>query len=147
MQRDYILRLIEQAGTILRVLLQRVMGRSVSRAELSSDLQRAAQLGGLDLELLRVCDGEGLLQVIAPTGEADPSRTWLAAETLYLDGLAGDLDGDHAAARISYVKAASLFRIMQPTWVLPTGFPEAAIRLKEIDERLAALNHGQDALQ
>ena len=83
--------------------------------------------------------------MIAPTGEADPSRTWLAAETLYLDGLAADLEREAVAARTSYQKAASLFRIMQPTWVLPTGFPEATARIEEIEKRLAALGQAQDA--
>jgi len=124
---------------MLKVLLQRITGQSATRAELAGDLQRAAQLGGLDLDLLRLCDGEGLLQVIAPTGEADPSRTWLAAETLYLDALAAELEGDLDAAVAGYTKATALFRIMEPTWVLPSGFPEASIRIADIDVRLTAL--------
>jgi hypothetical protein len=139
MQRDYILRLIEQAGTILKALLQRITGQSATRAELAGDLQRAAQLGGLDLDLLRLCDGDGLLQVIAPTGEADPSRTWVAAETLYLDALAAELEGDIDAATAGYAKAVALFRIMEPNWVLPSGFPEAGVRIADINGRLAAL--------
>ena len=85
MQRDYILRMIEQAGTVLKGVIARLRGGGIGRSELTPDLARAAQLGGLDLELLRVCDSSGLLQLISPTGEADPSRTWLAAETLFLD--------------------------------------------------------------
>lgn len=139
MQRDYILRLIEQAGTILKQLLRRLSGGQVRRAELTPDLARAAQLGGLDLDLLRVCDGEGLIQLVAPTGEADPARTWLAAETLYLDGLAAEIEGDAAAAQASLGKAAALFRIVAPTWILPTGFPEAGERIVDIEGRLERL--------
>ena len=84
MQRDYILRLIEQAGTALKRLFARLEG-GARHAELMADLQRTAQLGGLDIDLLRMCDAQGLLHVVAPTGEPDPSRTWLAAETLLVD--------------------------------------------------------------
>ncbi len=142
MERDYILRLIEQAGVILKQVLGRILARSADRAELDRDLQRAAQLGGLDLDLLRICDAEGLLQMVAFTGAPDPSRTWLAAETLYLDAAAAADTGDAEAARQGFEKAAFLFRLMEPTWVLPTGFPEATARLTEIDEHLAGLDAG-----
>jgi hypothetical protein len=60
MQRDYILRLIEQAGLVLRQLLQRIQAEPVARDERTYELQRAAQLGGLDLDMLRLSDIEGL---------------------------------------------------------------------------------------
>ncbi|UCG85616.1 MAG: hypothetical protein JSW71_17045 [Gemmatimonadota bacterium] len=139
MERDYILRLIEQAGTMLKHLLRQVRGGSVDRAAFDRDLQRATQLCGLDLDLLRICDAEGLLQMVAFTGAPDPSRTWLAAETLYLDSIAAAAAGDADAARQGYEKAAFLFRLMEPSWALPTGFPEASTRLAEIAERVALL--------
>jgi hypothetical protein len=135
-QRDYVLRLIEQAGTILKLLLRRILERSASRDELGRDLQRAAHLGGLDLDLLRLCDADGLLHLVAPGGEPDPSRTWLAAETLYLDGLAAELDDRPAEAAQSFAKARALFGMLQPDWVLPTGFPEATARIADIDDHL-----------
>lgn len=138
-QRDYILRLIEQAGTILKSLLRRVLAQGATRNEMTSDLRRAAQLGGLDLDLLRVSDVPSLRYVVALTGEPDPGRTWLAAEMLYVDGLSADREGDVGAAVMSYAKARSLFGMIEPTWVLPTGFPEASLRIEEIDARLAAL--------
>jgi hypothetical protein len=139
MQRDYILRMIEQAGTILKHLLRRIRERSASRAELAADLQRAAHLGGLDLDLLRLCDADGLRHLVAPGGEPDPSRIWLAAETLYLDALAAQLDGQTVDAAMTFAKARALFGMVEPTWVLPTGFPEATVRIQDIDERLRAL--------
>ena len=143
MQRDYILRLIEQAGLVLRQLLQRIQAEPVTLAERTHELQRAAQLGGLDLDLLRLSDVEGLWHQVALTGEADPARTWLAAETLYADALASEVEGKRNTALETYVKAASLFRLMEPTWVLPTGFPEATARIVEIEERLEGLNRGE----
>ncbi len=140
MQRDYILRLIEQAGFVLKQLLQRIAAEPISYEQRTEALARATQLGGLDLDMLRLSDVDGLWHQVALTGEADPARTWLAAETLYVDALAFEIDGDNEAARQSYVKAASLFRLMQPTWVLPTGFPEATERVKEIEEKLQGLS-------
>ena len=140
MQRDYILRLIEQAGTILKHLLQRIQAEPVTLEERTNELKRAAHLGGLDLDMLRLSDVNGLWHQVALTGEADPARTWLAAETLYADAIALEIDGDPEAAMQSYVKAASLFRLMEPTWVLPTGFPEASERVQEIEGKLESLS-------
>ena len=141
MQRDYILRLIEQAGFVLKQLLQRIEAEPISYEERTEALARAAQLGGLDLDMLRLSDIDGLWNQVALTGEADPARTWLAAETLYADAVAQEIDGDKQAALQSYVKAASLFRLMEPTWVLPTGFPEATERVIEIEEKLEHLSN------
>jgi hypothetical protein len=139
MQRDYILRLIEQAGTILKHLLQRIQAEPVTLEERTNELKRATNLGGLDLDMLRLSDVDGLWHQVALTGEADPARTWLAAETLFADAIASEIAGDNETAVQSYVKAASLFRLMQPTWVLPTGFPEAPERVNEIEGKLELL--------
>jgi hypothetical protein len=139
MQRDYILRLIEQAGTILKHLLQRIQAEPVTMEERTDELKRATNLGGLDIDMLRLSDVDGLWHQVALTGEADPARTWLAAETLYADAFAHEIEGNNEAAVRSYVKAASLFRVMQPTWMLPTGFPEANERVNEIEGKLELL--------
>jgi len=139
MQRDYILRMIEQAGTILKHLLARVLGRSADREQIARDLRRAAQLGGLDLDILRMCDGPTLVQIVAPGGEPDPSRAWLAAETLYVDGVEAELDGRGADAASVFSKALALFRLVAPDAVLPSGFPEANARIVEIEGRLRTL--------
>jgi len=139
MQRDYILRMIEQAGTILKHLLARVLGRSADREEITRDLRRAAQLGGLAVDILRICDGPTLVQIVAPGGDTDPSRAWLAAETLYVDGVEAELDGRSADAESVFSKALALFRLLEPDAVLPSGFPEATARIAEIEGRLRAL--------
>ena len=139
MQRDFILRLIEQAATALKQILGRLSEGDVRPADIAPDLQRAAALGGLDLDLLRICDGDGLLQLIAPTGEAEPARMWLAAETLMLDARSHANDGNESLAHESFQKAAKLFRLLEPTWILPTGFPEASDRIEEIESHLANL--------
>jgi hypothetical protein len=103
------------------------------------DLRHAAQLGGLDLDLLRLCDGPTLLQLVTPGGDPEPARTWLAAESLYLDGLAADLEGARDEAVGSLAKALMLYRLIQPGPFLPTGIPEAGERVRDIEARLARL--------
>lgn len=140
MQRDYILRMIEQAADILRHVLQRVLRRAAPPADLDQEMRHAAQLGGLDLELLRLCDGDTALQLVAPTGEPDPARAWLAAELLFVNGMGARLEGRDADAVASFTKARLLYGIVQPDAVLPTGFPEAADRIRDIEDQLDQLN-------
>ncbi len=139
MQRDYILRLIEQAGFVLRRLLQRIQVESVTIEDRNSELRRAALLGGLDFDILRLSNVEGLWHQVALTGEADPARTWLAAETLYADARANEIEGNRSEALDGFVKAASLYRFVEPTWMLPNGFPEASERIEEIETKLEQL--------
>lgn len=140
-QRDYILRLIEQAGTILKALLARVRSGEADRTTIAQDLRRAANLGAFDFDILRICDADGIRQLIAPLGETDPSRTWLAAEILFLDGLEAHLDGQPDDAAFQLGKARILYELLAPTAVLPSGFPETAERLREID---GLLDGGRD---
>ena len=131
--------MIEQAGMILRHLLARVLGRAADREAIARDLRQAAQLGGLDLDILRMCDWPTLAQVVAPGGDTDPSRAWLAAETLYVDGRGAQIDDRPDDAVASFSKALALYRLLEPSWVLPTGFPEAAERIREIEDLLRNL--------
>ena len=73
-EHDYILRMIEQAGTVLKRLLRLVSDQGANREQLTNDLQQAAQLGGLDLDILRICDVEGLRHLVTLTGELDPKQ-------------------------------------------------------------------------
>src|SRR5581483_5902542 len=79
MQRDYVLRLIEQAAAVLKELLNRIRGGRVPREEVLGDLKRAAFLGSLDLDLLRVLDLNAVRMIVLQLGQADPARIWLAA--------------------------------------------------------------------
>jgi hypothetical protein len=139
MQRDYIMRLIEQAALVLRRVLERILKRSAGREETARELRHAAQLGGMDLDLLRLSDDDTLLQLVAPGGETEPSRTWLAAECLYLDGLAAEAEGMPDQAYNSLAKSLFLYRLMQPGFLLPAGVAEAADRIRDTESRLARL--------
>ena len=139
MQRDYVLRLIEQAAAVLRAMIARIGGEAPDLPATRRELRRALQLGGLDLDLLRVADGATVLQLVRPGADTEPARVWLAAETLFLEGLAAERAGDAAKAIAGLAKAQLLFRLVEPTAALPTGFPEVAERLAEIAEHLDAL--------
>jgi hypothetical protein len=140
MQRDYILRMIEQAAAVLRAVLARLMRPGGDTADVTADLERAAYLGGFDLALLRVCDVPSVMPMLAPGGEPEPGHTWLAAEVLFLDGQMARIRGDVTAAVTSFTKARVLFGLLEPSAVLPTGFPEATERLSEIEGHLAELD-------
>lgn len=132
MQRDYILRLIEEAGAILRSTLAKIIDRRTKRRDILSELKRAVQLGNLDLDLLRILDASTVI-VMVTQGWSDPARIWLAAEALYLDGLASEMEDGPGAGRSSLGKALLLFRMVAPGAGVPAGFPEAAERAREIE--------------
>jgi hypothetical protein len=132
--------MIEQAAAVLRAVLARLTRAGGDTADVTADLERAAHLGGFDLALLRVCDVPSVMPMLTPGGEPEPGRTWLAAEVLFLDGQMARMRGDVAVAVTSFTKARVLFGLLEPSAVLPTGFPEASERLRDIGEHLAELD-------
>jgi hypothetical protein len=136
--------MIEQAAAVLRAVLARLAGAGADAADVRPDLQRAAHLGGFDLDLLRVVDSPGVLSMLAPGGETEPGRAWLAAEVLFLDGLAARRSGDSALAAACFAKARLLYGTLAPNAILPSGFPETAERLREIEGYLATLDAADD---
>ncbi len=140
-QRDYILRMIEQMGMILIRLREIILGRTVASAEVRKELAAVLTGVGLDLSLVTLADTATLEQMVAPTGELEPGRGWLVAETLYLDGLESALEDRPEAARLSFDKALRLYSLLAPDAILPSGFPEAHDRIAEIRRRLDALEN------
>jgi hypothetical protein len=140
MNRDYILRMIEQFGRFAAALRRRILGGEATHAELQAQLSSAAHQAGLDIELARVASIEMLEPLVAPGGDVDPSRCWMCAEVLYLDGLDAQLAEDPEHARSSYAKARVLFSLVAPMGAFLVGFPEARMRIEEIDQRLDSLN-------
>lgn len=137
-RRDYILRMIEQIGQVLIALRNRILGRAPG-SEVERDLHAAAGQSGLDLDLARAATPQTLVMLIAPFGEVEPGRCWLAAEILYLDGLNAALEDRTNDARSSLRKARALFELVGPGGAYLVGLPEARDRIREIDERLAGL--------
>lgn len=143
-QRDYILRMIEQAGAILVALRQRILRRTIQPSEVQAELRSTLQQVGFALDLAQLADAASLERMVAPTGELDPARGWLVAEVLYLDGLEAQLGGKEVLARASFEKALRLFRLFDPRNPIPSGFPEALERMRDIETRLRELGNGRE---
>jgi len=133
-QRDYILRLIEQMGAALVALRNRILRRSATPQQIHDELAGLAGRSGFDMDLLRGFSGETLRMLVSPTGEVEPARCWLMAELLYLDGLQALEEGRDEGAREGLAKARLLFSLIEPGGGMLVGLPEAAERIREIDD-------------
>ncbi len=139
-QRDWMLRMIEQAGLVLSELRSRLVAGEVDEDEAERELNEVAGQAGLDLRILRFATPDTLVMLVAPTGEPDPGRCWLLAETLFVDGLRAELAGDVDGALVGYERSARLFAMLaEKKDLLDTGLAEAAERLREVEARRAAL--------
>jgi hypothetical protein len=139
MQSDYLLRVIEEAGRALRALRDQVLGRTVEGPKLKQELASLFDSVGLDLELALRATDDTLMLLIAPTGEVDPTRCWILAESLYLTGLGAHLDGDMGNARAAFDKALPLYRAVEPGAVF-YGLEEASDRIAEMERLLGSPN-------
>jgi hypothetical protein len=136
-RRDYILRLIEQFGRILRALRDRILRREIETADLRAELYEIARQAGLDLEVARSLDPRMLLMWVAPTDEVDPARLWLLAELLYLEGLHAAAGGRADGGRHDFERALALCEQVPHDWQPGPGFATAGERTREIRQRLA----------
>ena len=127
---------------VLVRLREIILGRASSRHHVEGEIQKALQGIGFDFEIARIADGETLERMVAPTGQVEPARAWLIAESFYLEGLEAQLDERGGEARSSFGKALRLYRLVAPDVLLPTGFTEATDRIREIEQRMAELDGG-----
>lgn len=136
-QRDYILRLIVELGAVLVELRRRILAREVVSGDAEDELGAVADRAGFDVGMLRSFSMDSLHLFAAPRGEVDPTRCWLMAEILYLDGLQATIEEQTADARTSLEKARVLYSLIAPGGGMLVGFDEAADRTEEIDRLLA----------
>jgi len=136
-QKDYLLRQIEVLGQLLLAIRKMILGGESDGASVEARLQEVAGKGGTDLDLARAATPDTLRLLIAPTGEIEPGRCWLLAETLYLDGVQARLREDPERASDSLRKARMLFSLLAPMGAFLVGFPEASARMEEIEGLLA----------
>ena len=141
-QRDYILRMIEELGAALIALRKAIFGGGAPAGEVEDTIRRAASGAGMDIELARAASVEALPAMVAPTGEVEPARCWVLAEALMTDGVHQLERGKHGPARSSLAKAAVLFELVGPGGAFLTGFPEARVRIAEIEELLERMVEG-----
>ena len=135
-RRDYLLRMIEQMGAVFARLRQLVMNGSGAQGE----IQQAAQRAGVDLAMAQALEPDSLIELLSSGGVADPTRTWLMAEFLYLEGLASETEGSGDDALETYAKALRLYAAIDPRVI--GGIPEAKHRLAELEGRIDRLRDG-----
>jgi hypothetical protein len=135
MQRDYILRMIEQMALVIARIRKLFLGGDVEAAR--AELRAEAARQGVDLPLARALDPESLLLLLSPTGVPEPGRCWVFAEMLYLDGLQSAAQGDTDDAVRAYGNALRLFLALDPSVI--GGIPEASARIAELEQRIDAL--------
>lgn len=140
MQRDYILRMIEQMAVIIAAIRRKILHGEVEAG--AADLRAEAARQGVDLELARALEPESLLLMLSPVGEPEPGRCWVMAELLYLDGLHAQAKGDPDDALASYRRALRLFLALDPRVI--GGIPDAADRVRELEDRIHAISDGTD---
>ena len=145
-QRDYILRMIEELGAALIALRKAIFGGTAPAGEVEDTLRRAASGAGMDIDLARAVSVEALPGMVAPTGEVEPARCWVLAEALMTDGVYQFQRGKHAPARSSLAKAAALFDLVGPGGAFLTGFPEARVRIAEIEGLLAEIGDSREGI-
>ena len=141
-QRDYLLRMIEQMGQVLIRLRKMLAGGRPGGPRFRQEFDDAASQFGIRPALLRDATPETLAMLFAPT--VDPSRCWLAAELLFLEGIEAEADARADDAVAAFGKARLLFRLIEPAGAMLTGWPEAAQRIAELNRRLAALGAAED---
>jgi hypothetical protein len=142
-QRDYILRMIEQIGAALARLREMIVGGTASPDMIQSELRTTGRGVGVDLDMARMASADTLADLVSVGGEVNPTRCWLTAELLFLDALEAEVSGDADAAWSSYDKALRLFSLLKPGGGFIIGWPEAATRVEEVRDRLAALEAEQ----
>jgi hypothetical protein len=142
--KDYLLRQIEMLGELLVAIRRLILGGATPASEIFHRLRDASSKGGMDLDLARAATPDTLRLLIAPSGEIEPGRCWLLAETLYLDGLQARQVGDAPRAGDSLRKAKMLFSLLAPMGAFLVGFPEGRERMEEIDALLSEDVSGDD---
>lgn len=134
-QRDYLMRMIERIGQMLLAIRKRIAaGEDATTIE--DALRRVAADGGVDLDIARLSSPETLALFVAPGGEVEPTRCWMFAELLFLDGLQARADGRDDDARASFEKARMLYALVEPGGALLLGWPEASARIDEVERLL-----------
>ena len=130
-RHDYIIRLIERFGALLRSLRDRILRREMAHLSARAEIAEIARHAGLDLEVARTLPPDLLMMWLAPTGEADPAKLWLMAELLYLEALEARASGGDGW-RADFDRASSLLVRLEASWRPGDGFSSAGERLREM---------------
>jgi hypothetical protein len=130
---DYVLRLIERLGQVLRTLRDRLLQRQLSNDDLRAEIQEIAREAGLDLTFARRLDPGTLATWLAPVPDrVDEDRVWLMAELLYVEALAARAAGDDRQADADLQRALALFSRISPSWRPGADLTTAGERVAEL---------------
>lgn len=130
---DYVLRLIERLGQVLRTLRDRLLQRELSNDDLRAEIQEIAREAGLDLAVARRLDPATLATWLAPVPDrVDADRVWLMAELLYVEAIAARAAGDERQAGSDLQRALALFSRISPSWRPGADLPCAGERVAEL---------------
>ena len=138
-QRDYILRMIEELGAALIALRKAIFGGKAPAGEVEDTLRRAASGAGMDIELARAASAEALPAMVAPTGEVEPARCWVLAEALMTDGVHQLQLGNHEARPLVAGQGGRALRTGRPGWRFSHRVPRGARAYR--GDRGAACGH------
>lgn len=132
---DYVMRLIERLGQVLRTMRDRLLQRQVSNEDMRAEIQEIAREAGLDLDFARRLDPGTLATWLAPVPDrVDEDRVWLMAELLHVEALAARAAGDERQAVADLRRALVLFGRISPTWRPGTDLPTAGERVAELQD-------------
>ncbi len=130
---DYVLRLIERLGQVLRTLRDRLLQRELSNDDLRAEIQEIAREAGLDLAVARRLDPATLATWLAPVPDrVDADRVWLMAELLYVEAIAARAAGDERQAASDLQRALALFSRISPSWRPGADLTSAGERVAEL---------------
>jgi hypothetical protein len=140
---DYVLRLIERLGQILRTLRDRLLRREMTHEDLHAEIQEIAREAGLDLAFARRLDPGMLAAWLAPDPDrVDQDRVWLMAELLFVEAMAARSAGDEQQAGDDLRRALALFARIAPEWKPGDDLVTAADRIAELTQLLDDGAHG-----
>jgi len=135
-QRDFILREIERIGVFLAGVRARILGRKASLAEVRRDLFGAAARLGVDLDIAQKVSAETLVMMLTAGGAIEPTRCWVLAESLYLEGLQAVAAVPPGEGDDLLLRARMLFELLDRGNIRLAGVTEAGARIEEIDALL-----------
>ena len=134
---DYVLRLIERLGQVLRTLRDRLLRRQQSNEDLRAEIQEIAREAGLDLAFARRLDPATLATWLAPVPDrVDADRVWLMAELLYVEAMAARGAGDERQAQADLQRGVVLFGRIPPAWRAGDDLTTAGERVAELQALL-----------
>jgi len=132
-ETDYILRIIQQMGAILRRMMEEMRGERPG--EVYDTSREALQLLlGIPPTLTDSLTAEGLVALLSPGGMFDPERGRLAAEVFVRRAQAGTLLGDEAGVAVDRAKALRLISL-----TIANGNDEDVDEARALAEELGAV--------